>query len=174
LLIAVQFLGGIVAVKIENNSAVGEAELAQRVAILKRFRELLIQQRERFHNYLVALEKQQAVIGTGSAEELLTHVEMEEQIVADIFSIQKVIDPLEAMYHAAVPYSFDDDVSAIKITLESLKNQAIAQSSCNRDLLSARMADIRSEIAVLGKSPLSPGRSAYRHGAAASIIDIQG
>ncbi|MCL2270501.1 MAG: flagellar biosynthesis protein FlgN, partial [Treponema sp.] len=67
----------------------------QRDAILRRLRELLVRQSERFNSYLAALEKQQAVIKSGSPEELIAHVELEERIIADIFSIQKVIDPLE-------------------------------------------------------------------------------
>jgi len=150
-------------------------ELAQRVAILRRFRELLIQQRERFHNYLAALEKQQNVIESGSIEELLAHVELEEQIIADIFSIQKVIDPLEDMYQSAIPYSSGDDIPALKVTLENLKSQAAARSVHNRDLLSSRMAEIRTEIAELRNNPFANKvRSAYENSMSASLIDIKG
>ena len=72
-------------------------ELAQRVAILKRFKILLTQQRDRFRAYLEMLDKQQEIIENGNTDDLLAHVNLEEKIVADIFSIQKVIDPLEEM-----------------------------------------------------------------------------
>ena len=154
-------------------------ELAQRVAILKRFRELLVQQRERFNRYLVTLEKQQAVIETGNSGELAEYIEQEEQIIADIFSIQKVIDPLEAMYNAAVSSSSSsapaDDVPALKTALKDLQEQVAVRSAHNRELLSSRMDVIRSEILELRNNPLAnAARSAYNQSGTASIIDIKG
>ena len=158
-----------------NTAEISAEELTQRVAIVRRFRELLIQQRERFHNYLAVLEKQQDIIKTGSAEELLAQVELEEQIVADIFSIQKVIDPLEHMYQAAVPFSAGDDVPALKVALENLKNRAISQFAHNKDLLSSRMAELRTEIKELRNNPFtSASRSLYQHSVTASLVDIEG
>ena len=158
-------------------SAISEDELAQRVAILRRFRELLVKQRERFHRYLVTLEKQQAIIETGSSGELADYIEQEEQIIADIFSIQKVIDPLEAMYNATVPASSSsaDDVPALKSALKELKDQVATRSAQNRELLSLRMDVIRSEIMELRNNPLAnAARSAFSHSGTASIIDIEG
>jgi hypothetical protein len=160
-----------------ETSAISEDELAQRVAILRRFRELLVKQRERFHHYLVTLEKQQAVIETGSSGQLADYIEQEEQIIADIFSIQKVIDPLEAMYNAAVPASSSaaDDVPALKSSLNELREQVATRSAHNRELLSARMDIIRSEIIALRNNPLAnAARTAYNQSGTASIIDIEG
>jgi len=158
-----------------NTVTISEEELAQRVAIVRRFRELLIQQRERFHNYLAVLEKQQDVIKTGSAEELLAQVELEEQIVADIFSIQKVIDPLENMYRTAIPYSPADDVPALKVALENLKTRAISQFAYNKDLLSSRIAELRVEIKELKNNPfVGASRSLYKNSVTASLVDIEG
>ena len=153
-----------------GKKAISEKELAQRVAVLKRFKELLKAQRDRFRVYLDALDKQKGVIETGTADELIQHVELEEKIVADIFSIQKVIDPLEEMYHSIIseaPRNYnhtgiglkksetqaagktDDEVSGLKEALESLKNEAVIRSELNRELLAKRMAELRSEIKSL-------------------------
>lgn len=161
---------------------ISQEELAERVAILQRFRTLLSQQRDRFRNYLAVLDKQQNIIESGDAGELLAYVEMEEQIVTDIFSIQKVIDPLEDMYHAVISrFGGDiaapaDDVPNLKATLEDLKNEAILRSSRNRELLSSRMTELRSEITVLRNNPFTARarRSVYSRGSTASLIDIQG
>ena len=162
-----------------ESGAISEDELAQRVAILKRFRELLVKQRERFHHYLITLEKQQAVIETGSSGELADYIVQEEQIIADIFSIQKVIDPLEDMYNATVTASSSsapaDDVPALKSTLKELKDQVVARSAQNRELLSLRMDVIRSEILELRNNPFAnTARSAFSHSGTASIIDLEG
>jgi hypothetical protein len=154
---------------------VGADELAQRVNLLRRLRELLIQQRERFQGYLSALEKQQVIIESGSADDLLAYVELEEKMVADIFSIQKVISPLEKMYQATIPFSPSDDVPSLKSTLENLKNQAVIRSAHNRKLLSTRMAEIRAEITGLRNNPFANmSRSMYQNSVTASLVDIRG
>ena len=156
------------AVKVSKN------ELAQRVTVLRRFRELLLQQRERFQRYIASLEQQQAAIKSGNTDELLAHVELEEQIVADIFSIQKVIDPLENLYNDASSISPADDIPALKTALEDLKNQAAKRAAQNRELLSSRMAEIRSEISGLRNNPFSGTTSRRSHSGSASMIDIEG
>jgi hypothetical protein len=161
----------------EEEHAAKKAEQSQRAAILRRFRALLEEQRNRFRSYLAALDKQQTVIESGSAEELLAHVELEEQIVADIFSIQKVIEPLDAMYRTLAPQSKSgDDVPDLKAALENLKNEAAVRVSKNKELLSGRMAAIRSEITALRNNPYAANarRSAYTDSGAASLVDIKG
>jgi hypothetical protein len=158
-----------------TETKISEGELTQRMAVVKRFKELLEQQRERFRSYLAELDRQRLAIGTGSADEIIAHVELEEQIVEDIFSIQKVIDPLEIMYNAAGPYLPTNDVSALKAALEDLKIQAAARSGQNRDLLSGRMADINSEIQAIKNNPfISKARNALYQNAVPSLVDIMG
>ena len=174
----------------EENVQIGEnidsAELAQRVAILKRFKILLTQQRDRFRNYLDLLDKQQSVIEAGSAEDLLTYVEIEEKIVADIFSIQKVIDPLEEMYYTVISGNISqkapllasghDEVPSLKASLEKLKSEAVIRSTKNKELLSKRMLELRSEIKALRNNPYAANakRSAFGGINTASLIDIKG
>jgi hypothetical protein len=157
-----------------KRAPVGAAELAQRVALLRRFRELLIQQRDRLRSYLTVLENQQFHIESGNAEELLSFVEMEEQIVADIFTLQKVIDPLEVLYKAVIPASTPSDVPVLKATLEDLKTQTITRSVYNRELLSSRMTQIRSEINALRNNPFVRASRSLYHAHTASLINIEG
>jgi len=170
----------------EKKTTISESELAQRVAVIKRFKELLIQQRDRFRSYLAVLDKQQLLIGYGSADEITAHVELEEQIVADIFSIQKVIDPMEVMYNASSAkgsaadndlgtFITINDVPALKATLEELKTQAVVRSGQNRDLLSRRMEEINSNIQTVKNNPfLSKARFSVYKSAAPTTIDILG
>jgi len=168
------------------SDAIDSAELAQRVAVLRRFKTLLTQQRDRFRSYLNLLEKQQNVIESGSAEELLAYVEIEEKIVADIFSIQKVIDPLEEMYYTVVsgktpgkaPQKSEnsDEVPSLKASLEKLKSEAVIRSTKNKELLSKRMLELRSEIKALRNNPYaaSSRRTNFNDTSTASLIDIHG
>jgi hypothetical protein len=149
-------------------------EAVRRVVVLKRFRELLIQQRDRFRAYLAVLDKQKDSIEKGSAEALISHVEMEETIVADIFSIQKVIDPLEDMYHAAYPEKDAGEVPDLKAALEALKTEAVVRSERNKELLSKRMAEIRLEIKALRGNPYAARPSIYASGDSAALVDLKG
>jgi hypothetical protein len=156
-------------------------ELNQRVAVLKRFKELLKAQRDRFRAYLEVLDKQKDVIEKGSAEDLIQHVELEEKIVADIYAIQKVIDPLEDIYHAArlkAPQGFGrasgDEVPDLKAALEGLKSEAVARSERNRELLSRRMVELRNEIKSLRSNPYLHRRPAYSNAGTGSRVDIKG
>ncbi|MDR2543043.1 MAG: flagellar biosynthesis protein FlgN [Treponema sp.] len=167
----------------EETSVVSEidsAELAQRVAVLKRFKTLLTQQRDRFRSYLDLLDKQQDVIESGSADDLLSYVELEEKIVADIFSIQKVIDPLEEMYNSIYSHKIDagrpDEVPNLKASLDILKGEAVMRSTKNKELLSIRMMELRSEITALRNNPyvLSNKRSSFGSTNTSSLVDLQG
>ena len=160
---------------------ISEEELGQRIAILKRFKTLLTQQRDRFRTYLQMLDKQQAIIESGSTDELLAHVDLEEKIVADIFSIQKVIVPLDEMYRTVVassekPLNTDDEVPDLKAALEDLKSEAVLRSSRNRELLSKRMVEIRKEIKTLRNNPYSQAARSpmYSGSQTATLVDISG
>jgi hypothetical protein len=162
--------------------ALSTEELNHRIAVIKRFREMLQAQRDRFREYLNVLDKQQAVIERGDTEALLSHVELEEHIVTDIFNIQKVIDPLETMYHSfassggtmPVPAGGEAEVTGLKAAVERLKQEAAIRSERNRDLLSKRMTEIRSEIKSLRGNPYAARRSIYAEGGSPSIIDVKG
>jgi hypothetical protein len=162
-------------------SRLSQKEVGQRVAILKRFKELLKAQRDRFQAYLDVLDKSKDVIEQGAAEDLIRHVELEEKIVADIYSIQKVIDPLEEMYKAVRVESpamqkeaAGDDVPDLKAALESLKTEAVARVGRNKDLLSKRMTELRSEIKNLRSNPYTKRRQGYSDAAPPSMVDLRG
>jgi hypothetical protein len=162
-------------------------EVARRGAILKRFRELLKAQRDRFRDYLEVLDKHQDVIEQGNTDTLIAHVELEEKIVADIFAIQKVVDPLEAIYRTAYPEKYEpavlqapengepgSGVKSLKSALEELKAEALVRAERNRMLLANRMNEIRTEIKNLKKNPYAnQGRSVYGETGSPSLIDIQ-
>ena len=168
---------------------ISSSELSQRVAVIKRFKELLKAQRDRFQAYLNALDKQKDVIEGGTADDLLRHVELEEKIVSDIFSIQKVIDPLEKMYQSVrdetpvksglKPEALKnndktgaDDVNGLKEILDNLKTEAVIRSERNRELLTKRMAELRSEIKSLRSNAYI--RRPLNSGPAPSLVDLKG
>jgi DNA-binding transcriptional regulator GbsR (MarR family) len=166
---------------VNTSVEIDSEELSQRVAILKRFKKLLTQQRDRFHNYLDMLEKQQSVIESGSAEDLLNYVEIEEKIVSDIYSIQKVIDPLEEMYNTVVSRARagkkktqSDEVPSLKESLEKLQSEAVIRSTKNKELLSKRMLELRAEIKSLRNNPYAARRTGLNNASTPSLVDLKG
>ncbi|MDR0475526.1 MAG: flagellar biosynthesis protein FlgN [Treponema sp.] len=160
-----------------------EKEISQRVAVLKRFKELLKAQRERFAAYLDALDRSKDVIERGTTDDLIRHVELEEKIITDIHSIQKVIDPLEGLYRSmrlessgaeGIMEPGGEDVTSLKSTLAQLGKEAAARSERNRNMLTIRMAELRSEIKNLRSNPFLQKRGARQSAAAPSLVDIRG
>jgi hypothetical protein len=81
---------------------ISSAELGRRVAVIKRFKELLKAQRDRFEAYLNALDKQKDVIESGTTDDLFFFFELEEKIVQDIFFFYLVREPLDKMYQSVM------------------------------------------------------------------------
>lgn len=160
---------------------ISETELAARVALLKRFKELLQKQREKFRDYLGVLEKQAEVIKKEDTEALLVHTEIEQQIVANISSLQKVIQPIEEMYIKAGLDSEDDgfyqdkiEIPTLKTDLAKLQQEVLEQNNKNRELLKTQMASLRQRIEGI-KNPYRFNKSIYSSTEnTASIISIEG
>jgi hypothetical protein len=155
-------------------------ELTERAAILRRFRELLVQQRAKFERYLLVLDHEKGDIEGGDVDALVAHVELEEQIVSEIFTFQKVIDPLEDLYRAAYPAAAakpgEDEASELPVlrdSLAELRGELLRRNAENRELLRRRMDVLRGEIAGL-RMPMRSRRSVYADSVEASLVDIQG
>lgn len=135
-------------------------QVAQRVAILKRFRELLEEQRKKFKEYLTVLEKQGDVIQSGNVDAMVAHTEIEQSIVSELHTIQKVIDPLEVMYRDTHPQAQEADIPKLKTDLESLKSKVLVQNEKNRELLKSHMVILREKVLSI-KNPYAKRTSVY-------------
>lgn len=150
-----------------------DEQVGERVAILKRFKQLLEQQRQKFRDYLVVLEKQAEMISSENIDAMVTHTEMEQTIVSEIHTIQKVIDPLEDMYRFAHPEVADADIPRLKADMNQLRKNVLEQNKKNRDLLKSHMQVLRQK-AVMLQNPYTKRASVYASDShTASIIDIQ-
>ena len=147
-------------------------QLDERVAILKRFRQLLEQQRQKFRDYLVVLEKQAEMIGTENVDAMVQHAEIEQSIVSEIHTIQKVINPLEDMYRTVNPEIEDAEIPKLKTDLEQLRKDVLVQNEKNRELLKSHMTMLRQQVVSL-KNPYARRTSVYASSAeTATIVDI--
>lgn len=155
-----------------HTSTLNEAEIAERVATLKRFRSLLEEQRLKFRRYLEVLEKQEKSIADENAESILQHTELGESIIAEIFTIQKVLDPLEYMYAKVGAAPEAAAIPQLKTDLNNLQQQVLVQNEKNRDLLQSHMAGLRQQIASL-KRPYAHKESIFAEtDATAAFVDV--
>ena len=140
---------------------ISQEELNERVAILRRFRTLLEQQRGKFREYLTVLEKQQDSISNENTEALLAHTELEQQVVKNLMNLQKVIIPMKKMYHSAAPSAEQDkEINDLQNELNSLQERVLAQNKINRDLLRVHLGQIKMQLAGL-KNPYRNLTSVY-------------
>jgi hypothetical protein len=150
-----------------------QRELQERIALLNRFRALLTEQRDRFRSYINVLEKQEETMAKGSVETLISHVDMEEKIVADIFAIQKVIMPLRDILPDA---SVDTDTGLYDLdaAVNELKTEAAGRAKRNKELLERRMEEIKGELNDLRAATAFNRRRSPYSGSSPSFVDIHG
>ena len=142
------------------------------MAVLKRFKALLQEQRKKFSDYLVVLETQERSIHEENIDALVHHTELEQSIIGDIFTIQKVIDPIEEMYRLGMPDKDDTEVVRLKSDLNKLQSQVIDQNQKNRELLQSRMADLRQEMISIKPDYRYSKQALSKQEVSASLVDI--
>ena len=152
-----------------------QQELDERVAILRKFRTLLEQQRSKFREYLNVLENQHGKIEADDGEALAAHAELENQIVENIMSLQKVIVPMEHLYNTkGVLADKDSSVTKIQAELDNLRQQVLAQNERNRSLLQAHLDQVKLQLNTAGKlNPYFGKRSVYaERSSTGSIVSV--
>ena len=154
-------------------------ELDERIAILKRFRKLLEQQRNKFQEYLMVLESQEGKITEENADSIMAHTELENQIVKNLASLQKVIVPMQGMYNAivpGVPVADNAKVEQLQLDLANLQKQVLAQNERNRNLLQSQMNKVKTQLGGMNLMNPYRGRSSIyaEKAAVGSMLSIEG
>lgn len=121
-----------------------QAEIEDRVAVLRRFREALLHQRERFSRYLEMLDDQPP----GDPHHIEIHLEMEQAIIHEIGCFEQVIEPLELMYREHDPDGAAD-LPRLKAALDRTRDEVLRRTVRNRELLKQEINSLRSEISGL-------------------------
>lgn len=149
-----------------------QTEIDERVEILKRLRHLLEEQRAKFQDYLLILEKQEVSIRTDNVNAISEQAELEEQIVSNINNLQRVIKPMEDLYRSVYPHG-ETEIPQMKTDLYKLQTQVLAQNEHNRNLLKNNIVHIRNQIAKF-KNPYANRKSIYAtEMRTANYIDVQ-
>jgi hypothetical protein len=149
-----------------------ETVVKERVALLKRFKELLIEQRRKFRDYIEVLDRQKTAIESGNIEDIQTHVDLDEKMAAGIIAVQKTIEPMRSMYEASI--SNDAEILEISAVLENLKAETVKRIETNKNLLQKHMISIRNELKNLRNNPFTKRKSIYAEIESATLFDISG
>ncbi len=150
-----------------------QEELNERVAILKRYRKLLEEQKSKFEEYLKVLESHQKQIDVENAESITAHSRLETQIVGSISNLQKVIEPMKLLYQTsnAAKYSPEESICVERITseLSSLHTRVLAQNEINKKLLQSHMVQVKNQMSQI-HNPYRTARSVYAERAAVGSV----
>jgi len=156
-----------------SNPELTAEQIAERKAILRRFRALLEQQRDKFREYLQVLNSQADMIEQDNVEALIVHTEIEQKIIGELYTIQKVINPLQDMYRTVHPKATESDIPHLQSDLNALRTQVLNKNEANRQLLKSRMQQLRQKI-TLSRTGFGSTKGIYASDAqSASIIDIR-
>ena len=159
-----------------NSNDLSQEEINERVAILKRFRHLLEQQRNKFKEYLVVLEKQEEGIKSEDDTVIVAQAELEQQIVSNISNLQKVIVPIETMYKEK-GITLTAEIPQIQKELTELQEAVLTQNEKNQSLLKEHMEELKSSISNFSNpkfNPYAKNTSIYSQKTSTpSIIDVE-
>ena len=147
-----------------------QREIDERVSILQSLRRHLCAQREKLHRYLELLDREQEAILAEDMERLHAQAQLETQVVKEIGSFQKVIDPLAELYRRLYPEN-EHSVPKLQESLARLREQVQNRNRRNRMLLKDRMAVIRQEIKSLRQKKNNV--SLFSERGTAALIDIR-
>lgn len=158
---------------------ISKEELDERIAIIKRFKKLLQEQRTKFEEYLLVLEKQTGKIEEEDGDALMAHAELESKIVANIAALQKVIVPMKGMYDAVVPETDAkerESVENLQNDLDNIQKQVLIQNEHNRDLLKIHLEELKKQLyEVRISNPYRNRTSIYAEKATVgSLVSIEG
>lgn len=158
------------------SKTLSQEEINERVAILKRFRHLLEQQRNKFKEYLTVLEKQEEGIICEDDTVIVAQAELEQQIVSNITNLQKVIVPIENLYKEK-GITLTGEIPQIQKELTALQQAVLTQNEKNRTLLKEHITQIRNKISKFNdprQNPYAKKTTVYsQKNASPSIIDVE-
>ena len=160
----------------KNSKELSQEEINERIAILKRFRHLLEQQRNKFKEYLAVLEKQEQGIKSEDDTVIVAQAELEQQIVSNITNLQKVIVPIENMYKEK-GIALSAEIPQIQKELTELQKAVLTQNEKNQSLLKEHMIELKNRISNFSNprfNPYAKNTSIYSQKTSTpSIIDVE-
>jgi flagellar biosynthesis/type III secretory pathway chaperone len=143
-------------------------DYSERVATLHRLRDMLVQQRTKFQEYLEILDSEEAAIRNRDVDALEGYVQLETAVLAEINSFQKVIRPLESLYRWAYPDE-ESQIPPLRASLARLRDRVLERNEQNRALMRERIEELKREISEL---KLPKAKKSLYAGVESRLVDI--
>jgi hypothetical protein len=99
--------------------------------IARNIRRNLLEQKERLTQYLDVLEKEETDLVNEDPDKLISHIELENNIISELSSLKKIMTPLEVIYFNS-PYKKDDLIVGLKKNINELTKQVKAKAGSNK------------------------------------------
>lgn len=147
----------------------GESTLQPNL-LAKKIRENLLSQKEKLQKYLTVLETEETDIKSQDADKLIKHIEAEKNIIDELNSFKKILDPLEAIYSNS-PYKKDSAIAELKNGIKNLSTQVSIKSEKNKEILDTVIKEIK--LNIKNKQKLNVGVNSYKK-VESHYIDING
>lgn len=138
--------------------------------IAKVIRKNLTAQKSRLKEYLKILDHEKEDIINEDPDKLIAHIELEHNIIDELSSFKKILDPLEIMYFNS-PFKKQDDIIDIKKDIEMLTDHVKIKSVSNREKLDSVLFKVKADLKGMNKKKVS--RNSYTE-ADSTLVDING
>ena len=138
--------------------------------IAKIIRENLTSQRERLKEYLSVLDHEKEDIIKEDPDKLIAHIKLEHNIIDELSSFKKILDPLEVMYFNS-PYKKKNEIIDLKKDIEDLSDQVKIKSINNKETLDSVLVKIKTDLKGMNKKKVA--RNSYND-AESNLVDIDG
>jgi len=118
-----------------------------------RIRNNLLEQKKRLEDYLFVLDKEHEDISIEDPDKLIEHINLEKNIINELISFRKILDPLEIIYYGS-PYKKDSEILNMKNKVDSLVDKVKVKSKENKEKLTTVLEKIKIDIKELKKKGL--------------------
>lgn len=118
--------------------------------IAKRIRENLLAQKKRLTEYLSVLNCESKDISDKDADKLQNHIRLESNIISELNSFKKILEPLEIMYRQS-PYKKNDSLDDLKEGIMKITAKVQEKSKENQQMLDNMLQEMKNQTNVLPK-----------------------
>lgn len=136
----------------------------------KKIRENLESQKSKLEEYLKLLDSEKVDLEEQNADHLLTHINLEKDIINDLVQFKKILEPLES-YYTDLPFKKDRSLVNLKASIDKLSIEVKERSQTNKIKLESVIDQVKLNLSSFGRTKVN--RSPYQT-VNPGILDISG
>ncbi len=112
--------------------------------------------KQKLEEYLTVLDDEDADnhLTYGDADKLISHIELENNIVKELEGFRKIITPLEIVY-VNTSHDGDENILKLKSSIDGLAKKVVTRTNENREKLETILVSIDTDLTGIAKKKLS-------------------